>query len=57
MTRTDFVIFNSHVTVIIKIYRNQLFLYGKTEQLKIVVFFPTIHPCLLGVAFVKQENC
>ena len=46
MTHIDFVILNSHVTVIFKIYLRHKFLCCKTEKFKIALFFPAIYPCI-----------
>ena len=51
MTNIDFVILNTHVTYIFKIYQKHQFFCGKTKKCKIALFFPAIYPCLQDVPF------
>ena len=53
MTHIDFVILNSHVTVIyLRFIKSTIFFTffyffcGKTEKIKISVFFPAVYPCI-----------
>ena len=39
MTNIDFVILNTHVTYIFKIYQKHQFFCGKTKKCKIALFF------------------
>ena len=55
MTHIDFVILNSHVTVIyLRFIKNTIFFFfsffyffcGKTEKIIISVFLPAVYPCI-----------
>ena len=47
MTHIDFVILNSHVSVIyLRIIKSTIFFFGKTETFIIAVFFHAIYPSI-----------